>query len=89
MPAVVATVLWPIMQMADIIPGSGCRVLVSHRLIRARLYGHAVPVAQFPLLFRGTVPKHSAITEAWTLQSRRGVYRSEEICALRCRYLQR
>ena len=71
-PAVVATILWPVMQMADtvLIPPA-CRVLALHpEQIRAGvgLLGMAMPVAQFPniitvALSTSLIP---AITEAWT-----------------------
>lgn len=85
LPAVVATVLWPIMQMADtlIIPARMQSAGFSIEQIRAGvgLMGMAMPVAQFPniitvALSTSLIP---AITEAWTLGSRRlVVYRSEE-----------
>lgn len=85
MPAVVATVLWPIMQMADtlIIPVRMQSAGFTVDEIRAGVgfMGMAMPVAQFPniisvALSTSLIP---AITEAWTLRSRRlVVYRSEE-----------
>ncbi|MGI6148089.1 MAG: putative polysaccharide biosynthesis protein [Limnochordia bacterium] len=84
-PAVVATILWPVMQMADtvLIPSRMQSAGFTPEQIRAGvgLLGMAMPVAQFPniitvALSTSLIP---AITEAWTLGSRRLVaYRSEE-----------
>lgn len=85
LPAVVATVLWPVMQMADtiLIPLRMQSAGFSPEQIRAGVgyMGMAVPVAQFPniitvALSTSLIP---AITEAWTLKSQKLVrYRSEE-----------
>lgn len=91
-PAVVATVLWPIMQMADtlLIPARMQSAGFSPEAIRAGVgyMGMAMPVAQFPniitvALSTSLIP---AITEAWTLGSQRLIaYRSQE--ALRFAFL--
>lgn len=84
-PAVVATVLWPVMQMADtiLIPARMQSAGFTVEQIRAGVgfMGMAAPVAQFPniitiALSTSLIP---AITEAWAVGSRRLIaYRTEE-----------
>lgn len=84
-PAVVATVLWPVMQLADsmLIPLRMQAAGFSAESIREGLghLGMALTLSQFPnivtvALATSLVP---AITEAWVLQSRKLVrYRSQE-----------
>jgi stage V sporulation protein B len=91
-PAVVATVLWPVMQMADtvLIPARMQSAGFTAEEIRAGVgyLGMAMPVAQFPNIITVSLSTSliPAIAEAWALGSRRLIaYRSEE--AIRIAFL--